>query len=61
MYAALAEIQAAGCRFLAAGRHYNGAYRPPHAIPIPAPFRAMFDFLSEEEFRVDLSSTELRR
>jgi hypothetical protein len=61
MLAALAEIQAAGCRFLVAGRHYGGAYRAPHEVPVPPPFHTMFDFIPEAEFRVDLSSTELRR
>jgi nicotinic acid mononucleotide adenylyltransferase len=61
MAAALAEIQAAGCRFLVAGRHYAGTYRAPHDVTIPAPLRSMFDFIPEGEFRVDVSSTELRR
>jgi Cytidylyltransferase-like len=60
MVAALAEIQAAGCRFLVAGRHVAGTYRAAHEIAIPPPFRAMFDFIPEGDFRVDLSSTQLR-
>jgi hypothetical protein len=61
MLAAIAEIDARGCRFLVAGRHYDDAYRASHEIPIPPPFRALFDFISEEEFRADISSTQLRR
>jgi hypothetical protein len=61
MLAALSEIRSRGCRFLVAGRHYNGAYRPPDGFPILPAFRPLFDFIPEEDFRRDLSSTEIRR
>ena len=61
MRAALAEIQAAGCRFLVAGRvGAGGEFRTLASVGIPAEFVEMFADLSEARFRSDLSSSALR-
>lgn len=57
----LAGIRRHGCRFLVAGRIQDGRYVSLEQLPIPPEFRELFDGLTEEEFRCDLSSTELRR
>jgi hypothetical protein len=59
--AALAEIRAAGCRFLVAGRAVGGVFRTLSDIAIPERFRDLFIELPESVFRLDLSSTEIRR
>lgn len=58
---ALDAIRAAGCRFLVAGR-VDGAGRFVEAggIAVPEGYRDLFTGLSEREFRMDVSSTELR-
>jgi len=61
MLAALSEIQARGCHFLVAGRLCeDGNFRTLEDIMIPIPFDAMFSAIPDEDFRVDISSTELR-
>lgn len=60
MYAALEKIRAEGCRFLVAGRLYNGQFYTLSSLPIPPSFRDMFLELAEDRFRLDLSSTDLR-
>ncbi len=60
MLTALAEIRAAGCSFLVAGREVNGVFRTLEQVPIPAGFLPMFTSLPEETFRWDISSTQLR-
>jgi hypothetical protein len=61
MREALVRIQHQGCRFLVAGRVQDGHYLSLETLPIPTEFEELFEGLSEEEFRCDLSSTELRR
>jgi len=61
MRAALLGIQKNGCRFLVAGRLQEGHYVSLEQLPIPAEFQGLFEGLLEEEFRCDVSSTELRR
>ena len=60
MLTALAEIWAAGCRFLVAGRQVDGAFRTLDEIPVPQGFHPMFQAIPEERFRADISSSELR-
>ncbi len=60
MHAALAAIRANKCRFLVAGRLYQGQFRTLSSIPIPPSFHDLFLELPEEYFRMDISSTELR-
>lgn len=49
------------CNFLVAGRVDEGEFRRLSEINIPSQFRGLFTELPESEFRVDLSSTELRQ
>ena len=60
MRAALAEMQAAGCRVLVAGRDHEGSFRTLRDAAVPAQFAAMFEAIPEARFRVDVSSTQLR-
>ena len=60
MHSALATIEEAGCRFLVAGRHWQGRFRTSTDISIPARFSALFEELPESNFRLDTSSTEAR-
>ncbi len=61
MSESLAGIRRHGCRFLVAGRSQEGRYVSLEQLPIPQEFQGLFEGLTEEEFRCDLSSTELRR
>jgi nicotinamide mononucleotide (NMN) deamidase PncC len=58
--ASLEEIRLAGCRFLVAGRRLGGEFVTVERLPIPAGYRDLFGAVAEAEFRVDVSSTELR-
>ena len=59
---ALDEIRAHGCRFFVGGRvDAAGRFVDVGGVAIPAGYRDMFHGLGEREFRVDVSSTELRR
>ena len=61
MRTALAEIKAAGCRFLVAGRvAANGEFRTLADVGLPAGFAGMFAGLPEARFRSDLSSSKIR-
>jgi hypothetical protein len=60
MEAALSEMAAVGCRFLVAGRLHEGEYRTLSAIEIPCDYEYMFEEILEEEFRIDISSSQLR-
>jgi hypothetical protein len=58
--AAIESLAQAGCRFLVFGREEANGFRTLDAIDIPAALLAMSDGVSEEEFRADVSSTQLR-
>ena len=60
MLSALAEIWAAGCRFLVAGREDSGKFNTLSEVPIPQGFSQMFRGIPESLFRVDISSTDIR-
>ena len=62
MVDALASLAAAGCRFLVAGRRQGeaGRFLNLHDIAIPHAYRELFEALSEEAFRRDISSSRLR-
>lgn len=60
MHDAIRIVQSTGCRFLVAGRIVGMQFCDVTALTIPAPFRDLFLGLSEDEFRSDISSTELR-
>ena len=51
---------AGGTKFLVAGRNAGGAFRTLADVDVPAGFASMFSEIPEEEFRRDISSTELR-
>lgn len=59
--AALRKIRERGCRFLVAGRVEEGKFRTLRDISVPAEFADLFSEIPAEAFRVDVSSTELRR
>ena len=58
---ALHTISRNGCRFLVAGRDSGAGFRTLDGQAIPEEFAGLFEGLSEDEFRVDASSTRLRR
>ncbi len=61
MYRALESIEAAGCRFLVAGRaDADGVFRTLDDIPMPARFHHLLRGIPEAVFREDISSTALR-
>ena len=60
MLTALAEIWAAGCRFLVAGRQEEGTFRTLADVPVPQGFHPLFRVVPESLFRADVSSTALR-
>lgn len=60
--AALAEIRAQGCRFLVAGRLNSDAqYHPPDDLNPPPDYADLFLRIPPDQFRRDISSTELRQ
>lgn len=58
---ALDTVRRNGNRFLVAGRKIERGFRSGANFAGPEEFADLFDFLDEAEFRVDVSSTELRR
>ena len=60
MHGALAEIRAAGCCFLVAGRAHEDIFRTLADVAIPREFTDLFEAIPESRFRADISSTELR-
>ena len=61
MLNALDEIRSHGCHFLVAGRLDEGTFEILSDIPLPEALRDLFEEIPEQEFRRDISSTELRR
>jgi nicotinamide mononucleotide (NMN) deamidase PncC len=58
---ALGDLRGHGCRFLVAGRvDAQGRFVCLEDLGIPGEFADLFDGLSKSDFRIDLSSTELR-
>ncbi|WP_166819871.1 nucleotidyl transferase family protein [Thalassoroseus pseudoceratinae] len=60
MESAMRRIHNAGCSFLVAGRHHRGGFGTLQTLDIPMEFRSIFREISESDFRIDISSTELR-
>ena len=51
-----------GCSFLVAGRvDDNGTFFEAVELEVPDPFKDLFKFIPPGHFRLDISSTELRR
>ena len=53
-------IEKNNCSFLVSGRFMNKKYKKPNNINFEE-YDYLFNILSEEKFRIDISSTELRR
>jgi hypothetical protein len=61
MLRALDCVRDAGCRFFVGGRlDSTGRFAIADDLPIPDSYRDLFTGLTEESFRVDISSTALR-
>jgi len=60
MLAAFEFIRAQGCSFLVAGRKVDGQYYTLADAAVPPAIADLFSGLSQDEFRLDLSSTEIR-
>lgn len=58
---ALERIRDAGCRFLVAGRKVGERFETLADVAIPAEFAGLFTAIPPEEFRADVSSTQLRK
>lgn len=62
LHAGLESISEQGCRFLVAGRlDRDHRFRELSGLIVPSGFGHLFEPIPEDRFRVDLSSTELRR
>lgn len=59
--AALELLAARGCRFLVFGRLHEGRFETLDDLALPPTLAAICHGVPESQFRVDLSSTELRR
>lgn len=59
--AAIRELTTLGCRFLVFGRRCGARFETLADTSLPADLRALCDEVPEQEFRLDISSTELRR
>ncbi len=60
MLASLKKIRVAGCRLLVAGRLQNDKFLAVKNLDLPDGYRELFEELPEAEFRMDVSSTQLR-
>jgi cytidyltransferase-like protein len=59
---ALERIRGLGCRFLVGGRADDcGRFVEVSGVAIPAEYRDLFMGFTEQQFRVDVSSTDLRQ
>lgn len=60
MKAALDQVRASGCSFLVAGRLWQTEFLGLQDLDIPPGYEELFQSLSEDRFRVDVDSTDLR-
>jgi hypothetical protein len=61
MVSALSRVRGLGCRFLVAGRvAADNSFTHLHHLAVPAELRDLFTGIPESDFRVDVSSTQLR-
>ncbi len=58
--AAIQQIADRNCRFLVFGREIDGQFRVLSDLTLPPALRALCEEVSAEDFREDVSSTELR-
>jgi hypothetical protein len=61
MRAAFETIRAAGCHFLVAGRLDGDRYLNLQDLNLSADLRDLFEEIPEQQFRLDLSSTDIRQ
>jgi len=60
MLASFETIRRAGCRFLVAGRLDDDRFMTLGDVDLPAGYRELFTEIPEEQFRLDISSTDIR-
>jgi nicotinamide mononucleotide (NMN) deamidase PncC len=60
MYTSLQKVKDNQCNFLVAGRLQNSEFKTISDMAIPEAFVSLFQGIPESQFRMDLSSTELR-
>ena len=60
MYTSLQKVMDNKCDFLVAGRLQNSEFKTISDMAIPEAFISLFQGIPESQFRMDLSSTELR-
>ena len=60
MRRALGELRVAGCRFLVAGRHYDGRFTTLRDLELSAAPDGLFEEIAPSSFRRDVSSTQKR-
>jgi len=58
---ALNTIRENGCKFIVAGRWADNKFNTLADITIPKGYENLFDALPESDFRLDISSTQLRQ
>ena len=58
--AAIAQVADRGCRFLVFGREFDGRFHALSDLTLPPALRQLCDEVPKEEFREDISSTEVR-
>lgn len=61
MYAEFQNLRAQGCRFLVMGRVDGLEFKGLDSIGVPGPLDDLFLPVPESEFRLDISSTQLRK
>ncbi|XP_008810043.1 uncharacterized protein LOC103721556 isoform X1 [Phoenix dactylifera] len=61
MLETLLECKRTGCQFLVGGRKVDGVFKVLEDFDIPEELKDMFISIPAESFRVDLSSTEIRK
>ncbi|CAN6445963.1 unnamed protein product [Victoria cruziana] len=57
----LSGCRKVGCIFLVGGRNVNGVFKVLEDFPIPSELEGLFVSIPEEKFRLDISSTEIRK
>ena len=60
MKRALGELRDLGVRFMVSGRTWEGEYRGLDDVRVPGEFSDLLEEIPESEFRLDVSSTQLR-
>lgn len=60
MREALSQVRKSGCRFLVAGRKVDERFETLADMAVPVEFADLFAAISPDDFRADVSSTELR-